>query len=76
MLVAMPAKKGAEATLYAATEEDALEYPYWGPTGIIEMRGDTGRSRISPKALDEQTAVKLWEVSEELTGVKYLSREA
>ena len=76
VLVAMPAKKGAEATLYAATEEDALEYPYWGPTGIIEMRGDTGRSRISPRALNEETAVKLWEVSEELTGVKYLSREA
>ena len=74
VLVAMPAKRGAEATLYAATEEGALEYPYWGPTGIIEMRGQTGRSRINPKALDEQTAVKLWEVSEELTGVKYLSQ--
>ncbi len=42
LFVAISAKKGAEATLYAATEKDALNYPYWGPTGIIEMRGSTG----------------------------------
>ena len=73
LFVAMPARRGAEATLYAATEEGALEYPYWGPTGVIEMRGNTGRSKINKKALDEETAVRLWEVSEELTGVRYLS---
>ncbi len=73
LFIAMPAKKGAEATLYAATESDALEYPYWGPTGVIEMRGETGRAKINPKALDESTASRLWEVSEELTGIGYLS---
>tara|TARA_B100000676_G_C17972789_1_gene784298 strand:- start:245 stop:1153 length:909 start_codon:yes stop_codon:yes gene_type:complete len=73
LFVAMSAKRGAEATLYAATEEGALDYPYWGPTGVIEMRGRTGRGRINPKALDEETGAKLWEVSEELTGVRYLS---
>ena len=73
VLVAIPAKKGAEATLFAATESAALEYPYWGPTGVIEMRGETGRARINPKALEEGTASRLWEVSEELTGVSYLS---
>ena len=73
LFLAMPAKRGAEATLYAATEPDATEYPYWGPTGLIEMRGRTGRARINPKALDEGTASRLWEVSEEMTGVRYLS---
>ncbi len=73
VIVAIPAKKGAESTLFAATEEEALEYPYWGPTGIIEMRGSTGRARINPKALDEVRGARLWEVSEELTGIRYLS---
>jgi NAD(P)-dependent dehydrogenase (short-subunit alcohol dehydrogenase family) len=73
LFVAMPAKKGAEATLYAATEKGALDYPYWGPTGVIEMRGRTGRARINPKALDEETAARLWEISEDMTGIRYLS---
>ena len=73
VFAAMSAKRGAEATLYAATEEGALEHPYWGPTGIIEMRGATGKARINRKARDEATARRLWEVSEELTGVRFLS---
>ena len=73
LVVAIPAKRGAEATLYAATEDDALRYPYWGPTGIIEMRGWTGKARINAKASNEDTARRLWEVSERLTGVSFLS---
>ena len=73
LVVAIPAKRGAEATLYAATEDDALSYPYWGPTGIIEMRGWTGKARINSKASDEETARRLWDVSERLTGVSFLS---
>ncbi len=73
LFVAMPAKKGAEATLYAATEKGALEYPYWGPTGVIEMRGRTGRAKINAKAQSEETARRLWDVSESLTGVRFLN---
>jgi len=73
LFFAMSAKRGAEATLYAATEGGALDYPYWGPTGVIEMRGRTGRARINHKATNEETRKRLWEVSEELTGMKYLS---
>jgi NAD(P)-dependent dehydrogenase (short-subunit alcohol dehydrogenase family) len=73
VIVAIPAKRGAEATLYAATEDEALKYPYWGPTGIIEMRGWTGRAKINPKAMDEGTARRLWDVSESMTGVSFLN---
>tara|TARA_B100000579_G_scaffold18876_1_gene13293 strand:+ start:7973 stop:8857 length:885 start_codon:yes stop_codon:yes gene_type:complete len=73
VIVAIPAKRGAEATLYAATEDEALKYPYWGPTGIIEMRGWTGRAKINPKAMDEDTARRLWDVSESMTGVSFLN---
>ncbi|MFL2957223.1 MAG: oxidoreductase [Candidatus Thalassarchaeaceae archaeon] len=70
---AMSAKRGAEATLYAATNQIATEYIYWGPTGIIEMRGRTGKAKINKKAQDKDTAKRLWSVSEEMTGVKFLS---
>ena len=73
LIVAIPAKRGAEATLYAATEDDALDHPYWGPTGVIEMRGWTGKARINAKASNEETGRRLWEVSESLTGVSFLS---
>ena len=73
LFLAMPAKRGAEATLYAATEEGALDYPYWGPTGFIEMRGITGKARINKKASNEETRGRLWKISEELTRVSYLS---
>jgi NAD(P)-dependent dehydrogenase (short-subunit alcohol dehydrogenase family) len=70
---AMSAKKGAEATLFAATNQIATEYIYWGPTGIIEMRGRTGKAKINKKAQDKDTAKRLWSISEEMTGVKFLS---
>ena len=70
---AMSAKKGAEATLFAATNQKATEYIYWGPTGIIEMRGRTGKAKINKKAQDKDTAKRLWSISEEMTGVKFLS---
>ena len=70
---AMSAKKGSEATLFAATNQKATEYIYWGPTGIIEMRGRTGKANINKKAQDKETAKQLWSISEKMTGVKFLS---
>ena len=70
---AMSAKRGSEATLFAATNQKATEYIYWGPTGIIEMRGRTGKAKINKKAQDKETAKRLWSISEEMTGVKFLN---
>ena len=70
---AISAKKGSEATLFAATNSKASEYIYWGPTGIIEMRGPIGKAKINKKAQDKGIAKRLWNVSEEMTGVKFLS---
>ena len=69
----MSAKKGSEATLFAATNQKATEYIYWGPTGIIEMRGRTGKANINKKAQDKETAKQIWSISEKMTGVKFLS---
>ena len=37
VFAAMSAKRGAEATLYAATEEGALDHPYWGPVSYTHL---------------------------------------
>ena len=71
-LLAQNAEMGALPTLYAATQvlpDDA----YIGPSGVAEMRGHptpVGRNRA---AQDADTARRLWELSEELTGVRFPS---
>ena len=62
---------GALPTLYAATSPDAKGGGYYGPTGMMELKGPPGAARISVKAKDETVARRLWEVSEELTGVRF-----
>ncbi|MDY6779375.1 MAG: short-chain dehydrogenase, partial [Halobacteria archaeon] len=69
-VVAQSAEKGALPILYAATEElDGGEYV--GPGGFMKMRGSPELQEPSEKARDEETARRLWEVSEEMTGVEY-----
>ena len=42
-----------------------------GPDGIAEQRGHPQPVAPSGAARDEQVARRLWEVSEELTGVRF-----
>ena len=65
---------GAEPTLYAATQ-DIPGNSYAGPDGRFEMRGHPTLVGRSKAATDELTARRLWELSEELTGVGF-PREA
>jgi NAD(P)-dependent dehydrogenase (short-subunit alcohol dehydrogenase family) len=60
---------GAEPTLYAATVAEPGSYT--GPQGFRESRGAVGPARLSRLARDEELAGRLWEVSEEMTGVRY-----
>lgn len=64
---------GAMPTLYAALNDDVKGGEYFGPTGKREMKGPAGRAKISSRAKDTEVAKKLWEVSEQLTEIKYLS---
>lgn len=65
-------KSGAMPTLQAALGKDVKGGEYFGPTGWREMKGKTGRAKINRKARNEEVAKRLWEVSEELVGLKYL----
>jgi len=69
-LLAQSQEMGALPTLYAATE-DIPGGSYVGPDGIGEQRGHPHLVGCSERARDEADAARLWEISEELTGVSY-----
>jgi NAD(P)-dependent dehydrogenase (short-subunit alcohol dehydrogenase family) len=75
-LIGHPPSAGALPTLFAATSPDAKPSGYYGPQELFEMRGPVGPAIISDKARDPERARKLWEVSEELTGVRWTNFEA
>jgi NAD(P)-dependent dehydrogenase (short-subunit alcohol dehydrogenase family) len=70
-LLGQSAAAGALPTLYAATMADVVGGDYFGPRGLAEARGRPTRVGMSAAARDEPTAARLWEVSEQLTGVGY-----
>ncbi|ABI78318.1 oxidoreductase, short chain dehydrogenase/reductase family [Hyphomonas neptunium ATCC 15444] len=64
-----PADQGALPTLFAATWPEAKSGAYYGPHGLSETRGFPAAAQIPPQALDAALSARLWEVSENLTGV-------
>jgi hypothetical protein len=71
LLLAQSAEMGALPTLYAATAPGVEGGFYIGPDGRGESRGYPTTVAPSRRALDPEVAARLWEVSEELTGVSY-----
>ncbi len=70
-LFAQSAEMGALPTLYAATVPDLPGGTFVGPGGRGEQRGYPTVVTAAGKAYDEHAWRRLWEVSEELTGVHY-----
>ncbi len=70
-IFAQSAEMGALPTLYAATHTDLEGGSYVGPDGMFEMRGHPQLVATSEAARDESAAARLWEVSEELTAVRF-----
>jgi NAD(P)-dependent dehydrogenase (short-subunit alcohol dehydrogenase family) len=70
VLLAQSDEMGAHPTLFAATE-DVPGGAFVGPSGRRELRGPPAFTTPSSAAADPDTARRLWEVSEELTGVRY-----
>jgi NAD(P)-dependent dehydrogenase (short-subunit alcohol dehydrogenase family) len=68
-LFAQSAARGALPTLYAATAPDLAGGEFIGP--VYWMRGAPTRAWCKPVARDQAVAQRLWNVSEELTGVRY-----
>ena len=72
-LLAQSAERGALPTLYAATAPGVQGGEYYGPDGPGEFRGLPRKVEAIPPAYDEENGRRLWEASEELTGVRFLS---
>jgi hypothetical protein len=69
-LFGQPAEHGAWPTLRAATEA-VSSGAYFGPANLFGTRGPPVPDKLSKKALDAELGRKLWEASEQLTGVSY-----
>jgi NAD(P)-dependent dehydrogenase (short-subunit alcohol dehydrogenase family) len=70
-LVSQSAAEGALPTLFAAVSPDAKPGGYYGPKGLMELKGPPGQAVISPRAREGDVGARLWRVSEELTGVAF-----
>ncbi len=66
------ADKAALPTLMAALDDNVQGGEYFGPTGFKELKGAPGIVASIPASYDEVVAKKLWEVSESLTGGKFI----
>ncbi|MFF0475344.1 oxidoreductase [Streptomyces sp. NPDC004284] len=72
-LLAQRPERGALPQLYAATDPSVAGGEFIGPDGMGELRGAPTRVRLSDAAGDPGTGRRLWEESERLTGVRFLS---
>ena len=63
--------QGALPTLYGATAPEAQGGRYYGPDGFREMRGFPVEVKAEAQAYDPELAARLWQVSQDLTGIRY-----
>jgi NAD(P)-dependent dehydrogenase (short-subunit alcohol dehydrogenase family) len=70
-LITQSAAMGALPTLRAASDPDVRGGQYYGPDGFRETRGYPEVVESSATSHDMETQRRLWEVSEELTGVTF-----
>ncbi|MES2641759.1 MAG: oxidoreductase [Myxococcota bacterium] len=70
---AQSAERGALPTVYAAAAPDVASGDYYGPDGLFEVWGYPKKVTSTAASKDAPTAAKLWEASERLTSVSWLS---
>lgn len=67
------AEKAARSVIRAAVADDVRGGEYYGPSGLFELGGAPGMARVNPIAKDAELSASLWDASERLSGVSYLS---
>ncbi|HEU5034379.1 MAG TPA: oxidoreductase [Mycobacteriales bacterium] len=71
-IFAQSADMGALPQLYAATAPGVHGGEYFGPSGFQENRGHPKKVDSRPRSKNTADAARLWQVSQELTGVRFL----
>ncbi|MET4061219.1 NAD(P)-dependent dehydrogenase (short-subunit alcohol dehydrogenase family) [Arthrobacter sp. UYP6] len=70
-LLGQSGASGALPTLYAATALEVRGGEFYGPGGPGQLRGRPALVTPAPQASDPETARRLWDISTELTGVRF-----
>jgi len=70
-LFSQSAAAGALPTLYAATAADVAPGGYYGPDGFSGMKGAPAPARLATTVKQPAVAARLWEVSEQLAGLRF-----
>jgi NAD(P)-dependent dehydrogenase (short-subunit alcohol dehydrogenase family) len=70
-MASQDAAMGALPTLYAGTADEAGPGSYVGPGGFQELKGYPVAAKVCKAAKDEALGKRLWEVTEELVGVRF-----
>jgi NAD(P)-dependent dehydrogenase (short-subunit alcohol dehydrogenase family) len=70
-LVSQSPAQGALPQLYAATAPGVPGDSYWGPSRLGGLSGPPGPASRSRAARDDDDARRLWDLTEELTGVSH-----
>lgn len=70
-LFAQSPSMGAEPTALAAAGREAKRGAYYGPQKMREARGPTGDAKVPEHVLDRAKWRRLWDLSEELVGLKW-----
>ena len=65
------AEKGSYPEVMCATEPDLDQSGFYGPTGMGYFKGPVGECKLEPHAKDKAVSERLWQVSEEATGLKW-----
>jgi hypothetical protein len=64
--------EGILPALYAATSQQAQSGEFYGPRGFYELAGGgVTDAKVPAHAASETDARRLWEISEQLTGVTF-----
>ena len=71
-----PADQGALPTLFAATSPEAEGGRYYGPRSLGETRGAPAEAIIPKQAMNTESAARLWNITELLTGTTILGKTA
>ena len=70
-LAAQPEQAGVLPVLYAATADGVSGGDFYGPNGPGETRGEVTMVAPAARVADLEVARRLWDVSEQLTGVAF-----
>lgn len=70
-LIPRPAD-AARPTVLAACSDGVQGGDYYGPGGFLEIAGKPAKAKINPVARVPENGKRVWEISEAMTGVRYL----